>query len=100
MRQDALRSVVRCMVVPTTVGDKAAPCPLIEVNHQFRANRWNQLWVTDFTNISTWQGFVYVAFLINVFARRIVTWRVSNSMRTDFALDALEQALYVTIATR
>jgi putative transposase len=64
------------------------------VNRQFNAERPNQLWVSDFTYVSTWQGFVYVAFVIDVFARRIVGWRVSKSMRTDFVLDALQQALY------
>ncbi len=72
----------------------SAPCPLDRVNRQFRASRPNQLWVSDFTYVSTWQGFVYVAFVIDVFARRIVGWRVSRSMTTDFVLDALEQALY------
>ena len=60
----------------------------------FKAQRPNQLWVSDFTYVSTWQGWLYVAFVIDVFARRIVGWKVSNSMRTDFVLDALEQALY------
>ena len=78
----------------TTVADAKAPCPLDRVNRQFKAQRPNQLWVSDFTYVSTWQGFVYVAFVIDVFARRIVGWRVSSSMRTDFVLDALEQALY------
>jgi putative transposase len=64
------------------------------VNRQFKADRPNQLWVSDFTYVSTWQGWLYVAFVIDVFARRIVGWRVSSSMRTDFVLDALEQALY------
>jgi putative transposase len=64
------------------------------VNRQFEADRPNQLWVADFTYVSTWQGFVYVAFVIDVFARYIVGWRVSTSMQTDFVLDALEQALY------
>nr|WP_157201023.1 IS3 family transposase [Massilia sp. Root351] len=94
MRRDGLRGVIRGKVVRTTIGDKAAPCPLDRVNRQFRADRPNQLWVSDFTYVSTWQGFVYVAFVIDVFARRIVGWRVSSSMRTDFVLDALEQALY------
>ena len=58
------------------------------------ATRPNQLWVSDFTYVATWGGFVYVAFVIDVFARRIVGWRVSASMRTDFVLDALEQAIY------
>jgi len=64
------------------------------VNRQFSVSRPNALWVSDFTYVSTWAGFVYVAFVIDVFARRIVGWRVSSSMRTDFVLDALEQALY------
>ncbi len=78
----------------TTVPDAKAACPLDRVNRQFKAQRPNQLWVADFTYVSTWQGFVYVAFVIDVFARRIVGWRVSSSMQTDFVLDALEQALY------
>ena len=72
---------------------KAAACPLDKVNRQFKADRPNQLWVSDFTYVSTWQGWLYVAFVIDVYARRIVGWRVSNSMHTDFVLDALEQAL-------
>jgi len=94
MRQQGLRGVRRGKAVRTTVGDTAAPCPLDRVNRQFKAVRPNQLWVSDFTYVSTWAGFVYVAFVIDVFARRIVGWRVSRSMRTDFVLDALEQALY------
>lgn len=94
MRHAGLRGAVRGKVVRTTVGDAAAPCPLDRVNRQFRADRPNQLWVSDFTYVSTWQGMIYVAFVIDVFARRIVGWRVSSSMRTDFVLDALEQALY------
>ncbi len=81
-------------MVRTTVPDKAAICPLDRVNRQFKAERPNQLWVSDFTCVSTWQGWLYVAFVIDVFVRRIVGWRVSNSMRTDFVVDALEQALY------
>ncbi|WP_432378249.1 IS3 family transposase [Duganella sp. P38] len=94
MRRAGLRGVMRGKVVKTTIGNAAAPCPLDRVNRQFKAQRPNQLWVSDFTYVSTWQGFVYVAFVIDVFARRIVGWRVSSSMRTDFVLDALEQALY------
>lgn len=86
--------MMRGKVVRTTVSNTAAPCPLDRVNRQFKAQRSNQLWVSDFTYVSTWQEFVYVAFVIDVFARRIVGWRVSSSMRTDFVLDALEQALY------
>ncbi|WP_440870864.1 IS3 family transposase [Variovorax atrisoli] len=94
MRRLGLRGVMRGKVVRTTVGDAKAPCPLDRINRQFRAERPNQLWVSDFTYVSTWQGWLYVAFVIDVFARRIVGWRVSRSMRTDFVLDALEQALY------
>ncbi|WP_208279910.1 IS3 family transposase [Massilia oculi] len=94
MRRAGLRGVMRGKVARTTVADVKAPCPLDRVNRQFKAQRPNQLWVSDFTYVSTWQGFVYVAFVIDVFARRIVGWRVSSSMRTDFVLDALEQALY------
>lgn len=94
MRRQGLRGVVRGKVVRTTVSNGKAPCPLDRVNRQFRAERPNQLWVSDFTYVSTWQGWLYVAFVIDVFARRIVGWRVSTSMKTDFVLDALEQALY------
>lgn len=94
MRRQGLQGVRRGKVVRTTVPDKAAVCPLDRVNRQFRADRPNQLWVSDFTYVSTWQGWLYVAFVIDVFARRIVGWRVSSHMQTDFVLDALEQALY------
>lgn len=94
MRSLGLRGAMRGKVVRTTFVDSAVPCPRDRVNRQFKADRPNQLWVSDFTYVSTWQGFVYVAFVIDVFARRIVGWRVSRSMRTDFVLDALEQALY------
>ena len=94
MRRLGLRGVRRGKVVRTTISDNKAPCPLDKVNRQFRADRPNQLWVSDFTYVSTWQGWLYVAFVVDVFARRIVGWRVSNSMTTDFVLDALEQALY------
>ena len=94
MHKLGLRGVIRGKGVKTTISDKAAPCPLDRVNRQFRAARPNALWVSDFTYVSTWQGFVYVAFVIDVFARRIVGWKVSSSARTDFVLDALEQALH------
>ena len=94
MRRQGLRGVMRGKVVRTTISDNKAPCPLDYVHRQFRAARPNQLWVSDFTYVSTWQGWLYVAFVIDVFARRIVGWRVSSSMRTDFVLDALEQALW------
>jgi putative transposase len=94
MRRLGLRGVMRGKVVRTTTSDAKAPCPLDHVNRVFKAARPNQLWVSDFTYVSTWQGWLYVAFVIDVFARRIVGWRVSRSMHTDFVLDALEQALY------
>ena len=95
MRRLGLQGVIRGKTVKTTVSDKATPCPLDQVNRQFRAERPNALWVSDFTYVSTWAGFVYVAFVIDVYARRIVGWKVSRSARTDFVLDALDQALYV-----
>ncbi len=94
MRHQGLRGVMRGKVVRTTFSNAKLACPLDKVNRQFRAERPNQLWVSDFTYVSTWQGWLYVAFVIDVFARRIVGWRVSSSMQTDFVLDALEQALY------
>ena len=94
MRQMGLKGAVRGKVVRTTISNPAAPCPLDRVNRQFKAPCPNALWVSDFTYVATWGGFVYVAFVIDVFARRIVGWRVSRSARTDFVLDALEQALH------
>ena len=94
MRRLGLRGVIRGKVVRTTVSGHKTLCPLDKVNRQFSAERPNQLWVSDFTYVSTWQGWLYVAFVVDVFARRIVGWRVSTSMSTDFVLDALEQALY------
>ena len=94
MRRLGLQGARRGKVVRTTISNPKAPCPLDRVNRQFTAERPNQLWVSDFTYVSTWQGWLYVAFVIDVFARRIVGWRVSNSMQTEFVLDALEQALY------
>lgn len=94
MRRLGLQGVVRGRLVKTTANDKTKSCPLDKVNRQFRAARPNALWVSDFIYASTWQGFVYVAFVIDVFARRIVGWKVSSSARTDFVLDTLEQALY------
>lgn len=94
MRANGLRGARRGKAVRTTRADPAAPCPLDRVNRQFAAQRPNQLWVSDFTYVSTWQGFVYVAFVVDVFARYIVGWRVSRSMQTEFVLDALEQALW------
>jgi len=94
MRRLGLQGARRGKTVRTTVPDRSVPCPLDRVNRQFNADRPNQLWVSDFTYVSTWQGWLYVAFVIDVFARRIVGWRVSTTMTTDFVLDALEQALY------
>ena len=94
MRQAGLRGVVRGKTVRTTVKDDRMPCPQDKVDRQFHAQRPDQLWVSDFTCVSTWQGWLYVAFIVDVFARRIVGWRVSRSMTTDFVLDALEQALH------
>lgn len=94
MRRLGLQNVVRGKAVRTTVSNPLTPYPLDRVKRQFTAERANQLWVSDFTYVSTWQGWVYVAFIIDVFARSIVGWRVSRSMTTDFVLDALEQALY------
>ena len=80
--------------ITTTQSSPAADRPRDLVDRNFTATRPNQLWVSDFTYIATWRGFVYVAFVIDVFARRIVGWRASASLRTDLALDALEQAIY------
>jgi putative transposase len=95
MRAMGLRGVSRGRAwVVTTRAAAAAERPADLVDRQFTALRPNQLWVADFTYVATWRGFVYVAFVIDVFARRIVGWRVSSSLVTDFVLDALEQAIY------
>src|SRR4051795_10475074 len=94
MRTMGLQGVVRGKRVRTTISNAAAPCPLDHVNRQFKAPRPNALWVSDFTYVATWAGFVYVAFVIDVFARRIVGWRVSRTADAGFVLDALEQALH------
>ncbi len=95
MRALGLRGVVRGRAwTTTTQADPTADRPADLVQRQFVATRPNQLWVSDFTYVATWSGFVFVAFVIDVFARRIVGWRVSSSLRTDFVLDALEQAIY------
>lgn len=78
----------------TTVPDELSEKPLDLVNRQFQAERPNQLWVADITYVATWSGFVYVAFIIDVYSRFIVGWRVLKHMRTDLVLDALEQALW------
>jgi transposase InsO family protein len=89
-----LQGVVRGKRIKTTINNKAAPCPLDKVNRQFAADRPNKLWVSDFTYVATWSGFVYVAFVIDVYARRIVGWRASRTASAGFVLDALEQALH------
>jgi transposase InsO family protein len=94
MRGMGLRGVVRGRKVKTTIPDDLAERPRDLVKRGFTASRPNQLWVADLTYVATWRGFVYVAFITDVFSRRIVGWRVSNSLRSDLALDALEQALH------
>lgn len=94
MKIMGLQGIIRGKTVRTTAQDKAAPCPLDHVNRQFKASAPNVLWVSDFTYVSTWSGFVYVAFVIDVFARRIVGWRASRTAHAGFVLDALEQAIH------
>ena len=94
MRGLGLQGVIRGKPVRTTISNKAAPCPRDHVNREFYAPRPNALWVSDFTYVATWKGFVYVAFVIDTFARRIVGWRASRTAHTGFVLDALEQALH------
>ena len=94
MREMGLRGVVRGRRLRTTVPAPVAERPQDLVQRNFRASRPNQLWVSDLTYVATWRGFVYVAFVIDAFARRIVGWRAAASLRSDLALDALEQALY------
>ena len=91
MKVMGLQGVVRGKKVITTNPDAAQPCSDDKVNRAFVADMPNQLWVSDFTYVSSWQGMVYVAFIIDVFARKIVGWRVSTSMATGFVLDALNQ---------
>ena len=100
MRSLDLQGVVRGRSCRTTISDDAANRPADLVNRRFKATRPNQLWVADITFVATWTGFVYVAFVIDVYARRIVGWRVANSLRTDLVLDALEQALYSRTGTQ
>ena len=94
MREMGLRGAVRGRRFKTTTPADAADRPLDLVERDFSAERPNQLWVSDLTYVATWRGFVYVAFVIDAFSRRIVGWRVSNSLRSDLALDALEHAIY------
>jgi len=93
MRRLELTGVVRGRWMRTTIPEDAAERPQDLVARDFTATRPNQLWVSDLTYVATWRGFVYVAFVIDVFSRRIVGWRVSSSLRSDLALDALEQAI-------
>ncbi len=93
MRELGLRGAVRGAGCRTTVSDPGAPRPVDLVQRDFQADRPNRLWVADFTYVATWRGFVYVAFVIDAFSRRIVGWRASSSRRSDLALDALDQAL-------
>ncbi len=94
MRRHGIEGVRRGKRVRTTVPSQSDVCPRDLVNRHFDTNRPNKLWVADFTYVSTWQGWLYVAFVIDTFAKRVVGWRASSSMTTDFVLDALEQALY------
>ena len=94
MKSMGIEGIIRGKPVRTTIPDKAKPCPLDRVNRQFRVPAPNMLWVSDFTYVATWQGFVYVAFVIDAYARRIVGWRVSRTAHAGFVLDALEQAVH------
>lgn len=94
MREMGLRGAIRGKPIKTTVSSRAEACPRDLVNRQFAAPRPNALWLSDFTYVATWNGFVYVAFVIDAFARRIVGWRVSRTAQAGFVLDALEQALH------
>ena len=94
MKAMGIQGIIRGKPVRTTIPDKAAPCPLDRVNRQFRMPAPNMLWVSDFTYVATWKGFVYVAFVIDAYARRIVGWRVSRTAHAGFVLDALEQAVH------
>ena len=94
MRKIGIQGAVRGKSFKTTISGDAADRPADLVNRDFTATRPNQLWVADLTYVATWSGFVYVAFVIDVFSRMIVGWRVSSSLRSDLALDALEQALH------
>ena len=99
MRDLGLRGAVRGRTFKTTIPDETATRPPDLVDRDFNASRPNELWVADLTYVATWRGFVYVAFVIDVFARMIVGWRVSGSLRTDLALDALEQAIWARADT-
>jgi putative transposase len=93
MRHMGLRGAIRGKSLRTTISDKAGLCPLDHVNRQFHASAPDGLWLADFTYVATWAGFVYVAFVIDAYARRIVGLRASRTANADFVLDALEQTL-------
>ena len=99
MRHMRLHGAVRGRPFKATIPDDIAAHTTDSVNRAFVATRLNHLWATDLTYVATWRGFAYVAFVIDVFARCIVGWRVSSSLRSDLALDALEQALYARPAS-
>ena len=94
MKSMGIQGIIRGKPQKTTIPDKKLPCPLDKVNRQFRVPAPNMLWVSDFTYVATWKGFVYVAFVIDAYARKIVGWRVSTSPHAGFVLDALEQAVH------
>jgi transposase InsO family protein len=94
MKRMGIQGIIRGKPQKTTIPDKKLPCPLDKVNRQFRVPAPNMLWVSDFTYVATWKGFVYVAFVIDAYARKIVGWRVSTSPHAGFVLDALEQAVH------
>ena len=94
VRDMGLRGAIRGKPLRTTIGDRAAPCPLDQVNRQFHASAPDRLWLADFIYVATWAGFVYVAFVIDAYAWRIVGWRASRTAHADFVLDALKQALH------
>ena len=94
MKDMGIQGIIRGKPHKTTIPDKNAPCPLDKVNREFRVPAPNMLWVSDFTYVATWKGFVYVAFVIDAYARKIVGWRASTSAQTGFVLDALEQAVH------
>ena len=94
MKRLGIQGAVRGRTKRTTLSNPAAVCPQDLVKRQFTASRPNQLWGADFTYVATWIGFIYVAFVTDVFSRKIVGWRVSSSMSAELVLDALEQALW------
>jgi putative transposase len=94
MKGIGVEGVIRGEKPRTTIADKALHCPLDRMNRQFHAPAPNVLWVGDFAYVATWQGFVYVAFAINVFARRVFDWRLSRTASAGFVLDALEKFIH------